>query len=347
MNLFQACSMAFLLILGSACGDDTKKASQLFDIQFEGGAKSFKVDATAKMELINKKDLNLSAVSFFIDGKKIENKDGSLVFDVEKLGNKILIAEISHDGVITKLEKKIKIFAANPPVVYTYEILNEYPHDKKAYTQGLEFVGDTLYESTGRKGQSSLRKLNYKTGEVLKKVDLDASYFGEGITILNNNIYQLTWQKGVGFVYDINTFNKKTTFKYNKSKEGWGLCNDGISIYKSDGSEKIWKLNPDTLIEEDFIELATHKSLYKQTNELEYVNGKIYANVYQKESVMIIDAKSGAILGVVNFGGLKKKVTQHKDLDVLNGIAYHKERKTFFVTGKNWDKMFEVNISKK
>jgi len=164
---------------------------------------------------------------------------------------------------------------------------------------------------------------------------------------MNDKIYQLTWQSGSGFIYDLKDFKKIDSFKYNQSKEGWGLCNDGNKIFKSDGTEKIWFLNPVTMAEEGHFETVTNTSIFNKANELEYVDGKIYANVYQKESMMIIDAKSGAIEGVINFGGLKEKVTQHQYLDVLNGVAYHPERKTFFVTGKNWDKLFEVNILKK
>ena len=204
-----------------------------------------------------------------------------------------------------------------------------------------------MYESTGRRGFSSLRKVDYKTGNVLKKIDLDKTYFGEGITILNDKIYQLTWQNKTGFIYDVNSLKKTGSFQYGESKEGWGLCNDGSKIFKSDGTEKIWFLNSTTLIEEDHIETVTNKSIFNKANELEYVNGKLYANVYQKPSVMIIDAASGAIEGVINFSGLKNKVTKHDNIDVLNGIAYHPIRETFFVTGKNWDKLFEVKIFKK
>jgi glutamine cyclotransferase len=255
------------------------------------------------------------------------------------------MVEYGDDSV--SISKKIKVLAATAPEIYSYEILNEYPHDIKAYTQGLEFHGDTLYEGTGRPRQSSLRKVDFRTGKVLKKIDLDDSYFGEGITILNNKIYQLTWRSGVGFIYNLEDFKKLDSFNYGESKEGWGLCNDGEKLLKSDGTEKIWFLDPITLAEEGHIECVTNKSVFNKANELEYVDGKIYANVYQKESMMIIDAQSGAIEGVVNFGGLKEKVTQHSDLDVLNGVAYHPERKTFFVTGKNWDRLFEVNIVKK
>lgn len=199
-----------------------------------------------------------------------------------------------------------------------------------------------------------MRKVDWRTGKPIKTVDLEDSYFGgEGITIMNGQIYMLTWRSGTGFIYDLKTLERKDSFQYGQSKEGWGgLTNDGSKIFKSDGTEKIWFLNPSTLIEEGSIETVTNKSINDSANELEFVDGKIYANVYQKPSVMIIDAESGAIEGVINFGGLSSKVTHHdtwSDTDnVLNGIAYHPpERKTFFVTGKEWDKMFEVTIEKK
>ena len=140
-------------------------------------------------------------------------------------------------------------------------------------------------------------------------------------------------------------FMKSGTFQYGQSKEGWGLCHDDTFIYKSDGTEKIWRLDPETLQEIDYIQTVTDRSIFNKANELEYVKGKIYANVWQKESMMIIDAQSGAIEGVVNFGGLKNKVKQHSELDVFNGIAYHPVRNTLFVTGKNWDILFEVRIA--
>jgi glutamine cyclotransferase len=277
----------------------------------------------------------------------IPHTDGKLNFNVERLGNKVLIAKIDFEDTSVDITKKIKILAEKSPEIYTYKILNTFPHDKTSFTQGLEFKNDTLYEGTGHRGESVLRKLDFKTGKVLQQVNLDDSVFGEGLTVLNDKVFQLTWQSGIGYVYNKSDLSKIETFSYGKSKEGWGLCNDGEKLFKSDGTEKIWILNPENLAEADFIETVTNKSIFNKANELEYVDGKIYANVWQKESMMIIDAKSGAIEGVINFGGLKSKVEQHSKLDVLNGVAYHPGRKTFFVTGKNWDKLFEVNIIKK
>ena len=329
-----------------ACGDTTD-ASKLFDIQLVSQKKVFQKNDEIEIKINNKKDLSISKVEYFIDGKLLPITNGKIIFDMEKLGEKVLVAKIDYEDKSIDITKKIKLLAEKSPEIYTYEILNTFPHDKTSFTQGLEFSNDTLYEGTGRKGQSVLRKIDYKTGKVLEHIDLDDSIFGEGLTVLDDKVYQLTWQSGFGYVYNKSDLSKIKTFNYGKSKVGWGLCNDGENIYKSDGTEKIWILDPTDLTENDFIEIVTNKSIFNKANELEYVDGKIYANVWQKESMMIIDAKSGAIEGVVNFGGLKEKVEQHADLDVFNGVAYHPTRKTFFVTGKNWDKLFEVNIIKR
>ena len=343
MNFLKFFNYTFLILLLTACGGEKK--ALLFEIQTNGN--SFQQNESIDVSIKNEGGEEINSIVYSIDGKELVEKDGKVVLDISKLGSKTLKAQVSYNDTETAITKSIKVLAENAPELYTYEIINEYPHDDKAYTQGLEFHNDTLYESTGHKGTSWLRKLNYKTGEIYRQVDLDNAYFGEGITILNNKIYQLTWQSSVGFIYNLSDLKKLDNFQYGESKEGWGLTNDGKKIFKSDGTEKIWLLNPESLVEDGYIEIVTNKSIFNKANELEYVNGKLYANVYQKESMMIIDATSGAIEGVINFGGLKEKVAQHEKLNVLNGVAYHPERKTFFVTGKNWDKMFEVNIIKK
>tara|TARA_R110000868_G_scaffold4211_15_gene26764 strand:+ start:160 stop:1203 length:1044 start_codon:yes stop_codon:yes gene_type:complete len=340
-------TLTYISLLFGACGSSNTSTSDFFEIQLEGNKSEFQQNQKINISLKNKKNLAIENVSYSIDGKNLVVSNNSIALNMPKLGSKTIKAVINYDGNSGVISKEIKLLAPNAPQIYTYEIINEYPHDKEAFTQGLEFYKDTLYESTGRKGKSTLRKLNFKTGEILKQIDLENTYFGEGITILNDKIYMLTWQSGLGFIYDVNDFKKIDSFKYGVSKEGWGLTNDGEKLYKSDGTEKIWLLNPETLVEESHIETVTNKSIFNKANELEYVDGKIYANVWQKESMMIIDAESGAIEGVVNFGGIKDKVTKHENLDVLNGVAYHKGRQTFFVTGKNWDKLFEVKILKK
>jgi len=192
-------------------------------------------------------------------------------------------------------------------------------------------------------GFSSLRKVDYKTGVVLKQHNLPDDVFGEGLTIYGDQLYQLTWQSGFGYIYDLE-FNEIGRFAYGKSKEGWGLAHNENQLFKSDGTDRIWLLQPSDGAEIAQFSTVTHQGFFNRANELEYVAGKIYANVYQKESMMIIDASSGAIEGIVDFSGLKQKVTQHPALDVLNGVAYHPENKSFFVTGKKWDRLFEVRI---
>ena len=335
-----------LPLLFLACGEGDRKIP-LFEIELEGGKNKFKQNQTIVVSIKNVKEKTINNVSYSIDGKELPVLSDRIKLNTHKLGSRVLKANVTYEDGTAEILKNIKILSEKVPEVYTYEIVNTYPHDDKAYTQGLEFYNDTLYESTGHKGTSWLRKMDYKTGKVLNQIDLDDTFFGEGITIMNDKIYQLTWRGKTGFIYDLKEFKKIDNFQYGESTEGWGLCNDGKKIFKSDGTEKIWFLNPETLVEEGHIETVTNTSIFNRANELEYVNGKIYANVYQKESMMIIDAESGAIEGVVNFGGLKSKVTQHDKLDVLNGVAYHPDRKTFFVTGKNWDKLFEVTITKK
>jgi len=347
MNIVKFFTLSSFLLFFLACGEGNTSATSLFDIQLEGNKKQFQQNESTAISINNKKEKMIDKVTYSIDGVQLPINDNKMTLNTSKLGNKTLKAVVEYEGTSVELSKKIKILAEHAPQVYTYEIVNEYPHDIKAYTQGLEFHNDTLYESTGKKGTSWLRKIDFKSGNVLQQIDLDNSLFGEGITIMNGKIYQLTWQSRTGFIYDLNDFKKIDNFQYGESKEGWGLANDGTKIFKSDGTEKIWFLNPETLVEEGYIETVTNKSIFNKANELEFVEGKLHANVHQKESMMIIDATTGAIEGVVNFGGLKKKVTQHEAIDVLNGVAYHPERKTFFVTGKKWDKLFEVKIKKK
>ena len=335
------CGILPLLFL--ACREEAKPSS-LFALQMEPKESTFQYGDQVRLSLKNKKGLPVDAVSYRLDGGVLGDGSQPITLTPQRLGNKLLETEIISGEDTLVLTKKIKVLAAKAPIIYTYEVVATYPHDIEAYTQGLEFDGDMLYESTGKKGRSSLRKVDYRTGEVLERIDLDRSFFGEGLTIWEDSVIQLTWQSGRGFIYSKEPLKQSGSFQYGASKEGWGLCHNEERIYKSDGTEKIWFLDPSTLSENGYLEIVTDKSVFNKANELEYVDGIIYANVWQKESMMLINAESGAIEGVVNFGGLKENVKQHPELDVFNGIAYHKKRKTFFVTGKNWDTLFEVRI---
>ena len=333
-----------------SCGSNSGKKISDFSLSLVDSKSEFQLGETLEVAVKNPKNREIDSVKFYFEDRLLEKSDeisARLPLNDQKLGNQNIQALVYSDGNTDSIQIAVKIFNDNPPVIYTYQIINTYPHDQKAYTQGLEFFKDTLYESTGQYGNSSLRKTNFETGEILKKVDLADRYFGEGLSVLNDKIYQLTWNEGEGLIYDITDLKQTGSFKYNQSKEGWGLTNDGEKFYKSDGTEKIWILNGTTLAEESFIQPTTHRSISTQLNELEWIEGKIYANTYQKDGVAIINPTNGAIEGLINFQGLRDKVTQHPDLDVLNGIAYNPTTKKIYVTGKNWDKLFEVEIIKK
>lgn len=348
LNLLSLLILNLFLI---SCGSNSGKKTSDFSIEIDAPKAEFQLGETVNINIKNPKNRTIDSTRFLLENRVLENSKNStnlqLTLQDQKLGNHIIHAFIFSEGESDTLQLPVKIYNNTAPTVYTYRIINTFPHDQKAYTQGLEFYRDTLYESTGQYGNSSLRKNNYETGEVLKKVELDKKYFGEGLSILNDKIYQLTWNEGVGLIYDVNSLQKTGTFKFNRSQEGWGLCNDGEKFYKSDGTEKIWILNGTTLAEENYIQPTTHKSISTQLNELEWVEGKIYANTYQKDGVAIINPVNGAIEGLINFQGLRDKVTQHSNLDVLNGIAYNPNTKKLYVTGKNWDKLFEVEIIEK
>ncbi len=327
-----------------SCGSNSGQKKSDFKVKIDKNGKTVNIDDVLSLSIDNPKNHTIDSLVYTFIGKNVTDK---LSLKDSKLGKQTIEATVFFNGEKHTTAKSITVVNNTPPKVYSYTIVNTYPHDITSYTQGLEFFKGELYESTGQRGESKLRKVDYKTGEVLKNVNLSNEYFGEGLTILNDNIYQLTWQRGTGFVYDVATFDKTSSFKYGKSKEGWGICNDKKVLYKSDGTEKIWTLNPETLVEEGYIQSYTNNGKVVGINELEWINGKIYANRYQKNGVAIINPKNGAIEGVIDFSPLKKKVKQHQGLDVLNGIAYNPETKTIFVTGKRWDKLFEVEIIEK
>ncbi len=341
MNIFKSLTIIFLGIALFSCGTNSKQKKSDFLIQTNAEKGNISIDKTLKLSIQNREKHSIDSIHYFLDGKRVEE---SISLQNNKLGKQSLEATVYFNNEKQTVGSNVTILNSEAPKIYSFEIINEYPHDIKSYTQGIEFFNDNLYESTGQYKESKLRHIDYKTGKIIKNIDLADEYFGEGLTILNDKIYQLTWQEGTGFVYDVNTFDKLSSFKYGNSKEGWGLCNNITTIYKSDGTEKIWSLNPETLVEQGFIQVFTNKGKIGRINELEWVKGQIYANIYQKDGVAIINPENGAVIAVIDFSSLKEKVTQHEKLDVLNGIAYNPATKTIFVTGKRWDKLFEVEI---
>ncbi|MEM6722117.1 MAG: glutaminyl-peptide cyclotransferase [Bacteroidota bacterium] len=354
MRLYKLFIITFLSVLIFSCGSEKKPAPAKFSLEVEGETNKFQLNAAITAKLINVNNGPVEAVEYTLNGQQLTNTSGDLstlqttIPADMMLGKQLLRAMVTYgSGKTVPVKTNIFVLATDKPKVYTYKIINTYPHDTKAYTQGLEFYRDTLFESTGQRGESSLRKVDYKTGKIYQKVALENRYFGEGITVLNDTLYMLTWQANKGFVYNPDNLELIRSFPYQKSEQGWGLCTDGEQFYKSDGTEKIWILDANKLYEKYAIQVCDNKRSYVKANELEYVNGKIYANSYTKPSIMIINPKNGALEGIVDFRGLKEKTTVLPTTDVFNGIAYNPKTKTFFVTGKYWDKLFEVEIVEK
>jgi glutamine cyclotransferase len=230
----------------------------------------------------------------------------------------------------------------NHPPEYTFEVVRQLPHDSAAFTQGFTYYDGFFYEGTGRQGRSSLRQVDPETGRLARKVDLAPDLFGEGVTVLGNEVIQLTWLSHVGFVYDLSDFHLLETFKY--SGEGWGLTTDGRDLFMSDGSAEIRVLDASTFAEKRRIRVSDGGKPVEQLNELEFVEGEIYANVWHSDRIARISPQTGRVVGWIDITGLLGPFYQREAEAVLNGIAYDSRGKRLFVTGKLWPKIFEIRI---
>ena len=293
----------------------------------------------------------LDSVVYSIDGEAFVTKTdtSSVVFDtkVYGFGDKSLSAKVYAEGKEDIAYSNVLVLPPNAKN-YAFEVVNEYPHDTKAYTQGLQYADGVLYESTGQPSMlegivTSLRKVDLKTGEIIKIEKPTEEFFGEGMTIVGDKIAFLTWENGKGFFYDKNTFKKISEFKYENSKDGWGITYDGNQLIKSDGSNKLYFLDATTGKEINSIEVYDENGKVESLNELEYIDGKVYANVYLQDIIVIIDPKTGAVEGRINLVGLYTEGRLPNDNE-LNGIAYDAAGKRLFVTGKLWPKLYEIKM---
>lgn len=227
------------------------------------------------------------------------------------------------------------------PVSYTYEVINVYPHDPDAFTQGLVIDEGVMYEGTGLYGESSLRRVELETGDVLQMHELPSEFFGEGITVFGDKIIQLTWQSQTGFVYDKNSFELLQNFSY--STEGWGITTDGTQLIMSDGTANLYFLDPETLQTTGQVEVLDGTHPVTRLNELEYINGEVYANVWLTDKIAIINPHTGQVTGWIDLTGIYTPETSDSN-NVLNGITYDQEGDRLFVTGKRWSQLFQINL---
>ncbi|MDD4226280.1 MAG: glutaminyl-peptide cyclotransferase [Mariniphaga sp.] len=293
------------------------------------------------------KDGEIENIQLFSQGKLLkESKELEFTLsniDLQKIGkHTVHVIATKTDGLNNTRSVVFDVVSDMKPEKFAYTTVNDYPHNRKFYTQGLEFHKGFLYEGTGEYGKSGIYKLNLKTGKTIMQQDLPNNYFGEGITILNNKIYQLTYRAQKGFIYNLTNLALIDSFQF-QSQEGWGLTNDGRFLIMSNGTHELIWIDPTDFSEVKTIEVANHLGIVNFLNELEYINNSIFANVYTTNLIVEIDPKTGKVLSETNLDGILNMYTNPTDtIDYLNGIAYDNERDRMLVTGKWWPRLFEI-----
>lgn len=348
-KIIAASLILFVTLFQFACSD---KVGSYITFKSPLQGESFNSGKPVQIGLDIPEKAEIQHITYLVDGKQFAEKTTNELVTLNTqnlpLGYRLLTAIVKSGNKIDTITNNIIITTDKKPVKWKYTLVNTFPHDTSSYTQGLSFVDGNLLESTGRKGQSQLRYVDVRTGKAIKSVPLKPEYFGEGSVKVGNQIIVLTWQENVGLVYDATTLEEKTTFPYQASREGWGLTYDGKQLLRSDGSNKIWFMNASTFKEEGFIEVYDNKGAVEQLNELEFIDGKLYANVYGANKIVIIDPKTGVVEAEVDLSKLVPKNYFKDDYEisnnVLNGIAYDTVGKRLFVTGKKWPNLFEIKL---
>lgn len=339
----------FLITITFGCKNKTDK-SLVFSTPSQGDI--FNVGDEVKIKLDVPNDAKIDSVSYWLDGKLISKKNNadsiSLSTTTLPLGYRMISAVVKQGDTKDTISTNIILKTNQIPVQLKYEVVNTFPHDTNAYTEGLSYVDGKLLESTGEKGASELKWVDLKSGKTLQKTQLAPEYFGEGSLEIGDKIIMLTWQENIGFIFDAKTFKQLGTFPYQNSREGWGLTFDGKNILRTDGSNRVWKMNATTFKEEGYIEVYDNKGPVDRLNELEYIDGKIYANVYLTNKIVRINPASGIIEAEIDLSAIVPKnyfkTTDEEQNNVLNGIAWDAKGKRMFVGGKKWPKLYEIKL---
>jgi glutamine cyclotransferase len=337
-----------LLFIFEACDNDEIEPAK-FKFK-ENLALNYNSETNIEIEIFKN---NLKSVELEISGKIVHkwDKPNSNVLkynlkanDFGIGGKNITLIVTDENNEIFKDERLLRIFSDIKPKIWNIEIISTIPHNISNFTQGFEFDNNQLFESTGQYGESKISKIDIKTGLDINKIQLDDNYFGEGITILNDTIYQLTWTENKCFLYNKNTLellSKNFTYK----GEGWGICNDGKYLIMSDGSERITFKNPQNFETVKIIEVYTNDQPVSRLNEIEYINGYIYANIWMSNNIVIIEPENGRVIAVID-GTKLASIGKGKIGEAFNGIAYNKNEDIVYVTGKNWEKIIKIKIHK-
>ena len=344
-----------LVLSAYACNHSNNSQQSSITISPDAGT-IYKSGDAVKVYVNLPSGTKVDSVVYLLDSVRVFSKKDtsaiSLKTDTMKLGVKLIKAKVYADGKNQDALTNIVVMAGKAPEELTYKVVKVFPHDTSAYTEGLLYQDGYLYESTGNEGHSTLRKVDLATGKVVQEAKLDAKYFGEGISIVGDKIIMLSYkQPETAFVFDKITFKLLSTFINPIGVEGWGMTFDGSKLYFDDSTNRIYFLNKDNYRQIGFIDVYTDKAPVDSVNELEYIDGKIYANIYQRNDIVVIDPKSGAVLQRVDMKNLWPQAMHPADFDegnnVLNGIAWDEKGKRIFVTGKKWPHLYQVEFVKK
>jgi glutamine cyclotransferase len=340
-----------LFVTFISCSNKPKRSRKpVSSITIEPVARNYIFGNTVAVDVKTKlRNGEIDNIKLYYEGQLIKEST-ELDFRVENVTlnsvgrNTFRAVATKTDSVSNTRVISVNVVSDIEPKKYTYKTVNNYPHNQDFYTQGLEFHNGFLYEGTGENGASGLFKVNYTTGEILQQHLLDEKYFGEGITILNDKIYQLTYRAQKGFVYNLGDFAKIDSFQF-QSQQGWGLTNDGENLIMSNGTHEIIWLNPEDFSEVKRIQVANNRGIINNINELELINGSLFANVYTTNLIIEIDPETGKVLSEINMEGILNLYQNPEDqIDYLNGIAYNAQTNRLFVTGKWWPRMFEIEL---
>lgn len=348
--------LAFIALIISSCGDDSsgggspKPQGFAFNLVSNGRTLTAGESHTMRIEIPSN---DVQKVELFLDGRSIWSKSEQLSDKMEyvletttmPLGSHRIELEVTKkDGKTRKKAVEKVLLATNPPKKRSASVVNSYKHDNQAFTQGLEFYKGVLFEGTGNRGQSTLRKVDLESGSVDYKINLEGQYFGEGITILNDKVYQITYTSKKGFVYETDSFKLIKEFNFSTTtSEGWGLTHDNEFLIISDGSHRLYFVDTVNFSTVKTLEVYSNTGPVNYLNELEYIDGKIYANQWQSYNVVIIDPQTGTALEQVDMYPLVDELGETPP-EVLNGLAYNHDTRKLYATGKYWPKLFEIEI---
>lgn len=338
--------VACLLLLTVACSED--KPIVEFDFT-DNLAIQYNTKTDIGVKVLSK---DVSSIEIYLDDELQQTFDNpqefvKLTLNAKEIGlgaKTIKIIAFQKNGEKYTESRLLRILSDLVPEKWFYEVEANYPHDISSFTQGLEFHKGQLFESTGQNGSSRISKIDIPTGKIIAQKGISDEHFGEGITILGDTLYQLTWQTGTCFIYnpsDLSIYSKE--FKF--SGEGWGICNNGKSLIVSDGTERLYFRDPKTFEIQKVIEVYTNEAPVSRLNELEYVDGIIYANIWMSNIIVAIDEETGRVIGTID-GASLAKTGRGKIGEAFNGIAYNREQDAFYLTGKQWEKLFRIKLIK-